>query len=95
MDIEVIKKTQTETILEMEDLGKRSRTTDTNITIRIQEMEERITGIEEMVSELIHQSKRMKNLKIHDTIHSRNLGHYEKIKPMIPSSKAQKTSSTK
>ena len=42
MEIEAIKKTQTEEILEMENLGKRTGTTDASITNRIQEMEERI-----------------------------------------------------
>lgn len=36
MEIEAIKKTQTEAILEIGNLGKRIGTTDTSITIRIQ-----------------------------------------------------------
>ena len=46
MDIESIKKTQMQVTLEMKNLGKRTGTTDINITNRIQEMEERIQGIE-------------------------------------------------
>jgi hypothetical protein len=42
-----IKKIETERILEMESLGKQRGTIDVNITNRIQEMEERISGIEE------------------------------------------------
>ena len=42
MEKETIKKTQTEGILEIENLGKRTGTTDDSITNRIQEMEERI-----------------------------------------------------
>jgi hypothetical protein len=34
--------------LEMESLGKRSGITDVNITNRIQEMEERILGVEDI-----------------------------------------------
>ena len=41
MEIEAIKKTQTEEILEMENLGQITGTTDVS-TNRIQEMEERI-----------------------------------------------------
>ena len=40
IDVELIKKTQTKGILEMENPGKRTGTTDANITNRIQEMEE-------------------------------------------------------
>ena len=40
--IQVIKKTQTKGILDMENLGKRLGTTGANITNKIQEMEERI-----------------------------------------------------
>ena len=40
MEIEAIKKTQTEGILEMENLGK--RTTDTTLTNRTQEIEENL-----------------------------------------------------
>ena len=39
-EIEAIKKTQNEGILEMENLGKRTRTTDSSITNRTQETEE-------------------------------------------------------
>ena len=42
MEAEAIKKTQTEGILEIENLGKGTGTTDDSITNRIQEMEERI-----------------------------------------------------
>ena len=42
MEIEAIKKTQTEAILEMENIGKGTGTTDTSITNNIQEMEEKI-----------------------------------------------------
>jgi hypothetical protein len=40
MEIEVLKTTQTVEILEMKSLGKQTGTKDTNITNRIQEMEE-------------------------------------------------------
>ena len=44
MEIETIKKLQREIILEIENLRKRSGVTDTTITNRIQEIEERISN---------------------------------------------------
>ena len=52
MTIEAIKKTQRKGILEMENLGKRTGTTDTSITGRIQEIEERISGVEDTIEEI-------------------------------------------
>jgi hypothetical protein len=49
---ETIKKTQMETNLEMENLGMRSRITDVSITNRIQEIDERISGVEDTVKEI-------------------------------------------
>jgi DNA-binding Lrp family transcriptional regulator len=46
IEIEAIKKIQTEGTLEMANLGKRTGTTDENIINRMQEMEERISGVE-------------------------------------------------
>ena len=51
-EIEVIKKTQTKGILDMENLGKRTGTTETSITNRIQEIEERISGDEDTIEEI-------------------------------------------
>ncbi|KAL6084859.1 hypothetical protein STEG23_002844 [Scotinomys teguina] len=51
-EIEAIKKTQTEGKLEMENLSKRTGTTDTSINNRIQAMEERISGIEDTIEEI-------------------------------------------
>jgi hypothetical protein len=62
VEIEAMKETQTEEILEMENLRKRTETTDTSITKRIQEMEDRISGIEDTIKE-IDKSKKMLNLK--------------------------------
>jgi hypothetical protein len=45
MDIEAIKKIQIEGIMKMENLGKPTRIKDANVS-RIQEMEERFSGIE-------------------------------------------------
>jgi hypothetical protein len=47
-----IKKTQSEGILEMENLEKRTGTTDTSITNRTQEMKQRTSGIEDPIGEI-------------------------------------------
>jgi hypothetical protein len=52
MKIEEIKKTQTEGILGMQNLGNRTGSTDASITNRIQEMEGRISRSEHMIEEI-------------------------------------------
>jgi hypothetical protein len=52
MDVETIKKSQRETTLEIENLGKNSGTKDASITNRIQEMEERISGAEDSIENI-------------------------------------------
>jgi hypothetical protein len=49
MEVETIKKTQRETTLEIETLGKESGTIDTSISNRIQEMEERVSVAEDSI----------------------------------------------
>jgi chromosome segregation ATPase len=44
MEVETIKKSQRETTLEIENIGKKSGAIDASITNRIQEIEERISG---------------------------------------------------
>ena len=51
-EVGAIKKTQTEGILEMENLGKWSGTTNSSITNRIQEIEERISSAEDRIDEI-------------------------------------------
>jgi hypothetical protein len=51
MEIERIQKSQMEAILEMEKLGKRSGVTDASITNRTQEIEERISGMEDTIED--------------------------------------------
>ena len=46
MEVETIKKSQMVATLEMENLGKRSGSTDASIN-RIQEIEERLSGAED------------------------------------------------
>jgi chromosome segregation ATPase len=52
MEVETIKKTQKETTLEIENLGKRSGTIDSSICNRIQEMEERISDAEDSIENM-------------------------------------------
>jgi predicted ribosome quality control (RQC) complex YloA/Tae2 family protein len=80
--IETIKKSQRETILELENEGKRSTDIDASITNRIQEIEERISGAEDSIENINTKSKKMqkqKNLltqnfqEIQDTMRRPNL----------------------
>ena len=53
MEVETIKKSQRETTLELENLGKRSGVIDASIiTNRIQEIEERISGAEDTIENI-------------------------------------------
>ena len=52
IELEAIQKTQTEGILEMENIGKKTRTTNASITNNIQEMEERISSVEDTIEEI-------------------------------------------
>ena len=52
MEVETIKKSQRETTLEIEILGKKSGAIDASITNRIQEIEERISGAEDTIENI-------------------------------------------
>jgi predicted nucleic acid-binding Zn-ribbon protein len=52
IEIKTIKKSQRETTLEVENLGKRSGVIDMSITNRIQEIEERISGAEDTIENI-------------------------------------------
>jgi hypothetical protein len=52
MEIETIKKSQRETTLEIEILGKRSGVIGASITNRLQEIEERIAGAEDTIENI-------------------------------------------
>ena len=60
-EIDTIKKTQNEAMLDLERLDKRSGTKDVSTTNRIQEMEERISAIEDSLEDLHSSTK--ENLK--------------------------------
>jgi hypothetical protein len=49
MEVETIKKSERETTLEIENLGKKSGVIDESITNTIQEIEERISGAEDTI----------------------------------------------
>jgi predicted nucleic acid-binding Zn-ribbon protein len=51
-EVETIKKTQRETTLEIETLGKKSETIDASISNRIEEKEERISGAEDSIENI-------------------------------------------
>jgi chromosome segregation ATPase len=52
MEVETIKKTQRETTLEIETLGKKSGTIGASMNNRIQEMEERISGAKDSIENM-------------------------------------------
>ena len=52
MELETIKKSQSETTLEIENLGKSSGVIDASITNRIQEIEEGISGAEDTIENI-------------------------------------------
>jgi hypothetical protein len=52
VEIETIKKSQMEVTLEKKNIGKRSGATDASIINRIQEKEERATGVEDAIEDI-------------------------------------------
>jgi chromosome segregation ATPase len=81
MEVETIKKSQRETTLEIENLGKRTRVIDASITNRIQELEERILGTEDTIENIDTTIKEKKMHKNPNSKHPGNPGHNEKTKP--------------
>ena len=62
-EVETTKKTQKETTLEIESLGKKSGDRDANINNRIQEIEERISDAEDTIQTMDSTVKEMQNAK--------------------------------
>ena len=60
IDVETIKKSQRETTLEIENLRKMSGAIDANITNRIQEIEERISGAEDTKENIDKKKKKQR-----------------------------------
>jgi chromosome segregation ATPase len=82
MEVETMTKTQRETTLEIETLGKKSGTKDVNISNKIQEMEERISGAEDSMGNMdttIKENAKCKKIltqniqEIQDTMRTPNL----------------------
>ena len=77
-----MKKTQTKNRLDMENLGKRTETTESSITNRIQEIEERISDSEDAIEKINFSDQRKQQIQqILNTNHPGNLGHSKKTKP--------------
>jgi hypothetical protein len=64
VEIEAIKKPRTEVISEVENLGRRTETTDANIPNRRQEGEERISGVKDTREEIHTSVKENVNTKL-------------------------------
>ena len=62
-EVDTIKKTQSEAMLEIETLEKKSGTIDVSISNRIQEMEERISCAEDSTENMVTKSKKIQNVK--------------------------------
>jgi hypothetical protein len=82
MEVETIKKSQRETTLKIEILGKKSGTIDASISNKIQEMKEKITGAEDSIENIgttIKENAKCKNIltqniqEIQDTLIRPNL----------------------
>jgi hypothetical protein len=81
-EVETIKKVQSETTLEIEILGNKSGTIAVNISNRIQEMEERVSGAEYSIENMgttIKENAKCK--KDPNSKHPGKPGHNEKTKP--------------
>ena len=74
MEVETIKKTQSEATLKIETPGKKSGATDSSISNRIQEMEERISGAEDSI-ENIHRHNNQRKCKMQKDPNSKDPGH--------------------
>jgi hypothetical protein len=82
MGVQTIKKTQRETTLDIETLGKKTEIIEVSISNRIQEMEERISGAEDFIGNMdttIKENPKCKKIltqniqKIQDTMRRPNL----------------------
>jgi chromosome segregation ATPase len=80
MEVETIKKSQRETTMEIENLGKRSGVINASITNRIKEIEERISSAEDTI-ENIDTAIKENEKKQSNQKYPGNPGHNEKIKP--------------
>jgi hypothetical protein len=104
MELETIKKSQRETTLKLENLGKRPGVIDASITTRIQEIEKRILGAEDSIENTdttVKENAKSKKLltkniqKIQDTMRRPNLRKIGREESEDSQLKGQQISSTK
>ena len=81
LEVETIQKSQRETTLEIEIIGKKSGTIDERISNRIEEMEERISGAEDTMKNIDTTIKEIVKCRVPNPKHPGNPGHNEKTKP--------------
>ena len=83
VEVQTIMKTQIEATLEMKNLGKRSRIRDVSISNRIQEIEERNSGVKDTIEEIdttVNENSKHENIltqniqETQDTMKRPNLG---------------------
>jgi hypothetical protein len=81
LELETIKKSHRETILELENLGKRSGAIHASITNIIQKKEERISGAEDTMKYIdTTVNENAKSKKAPNPKHLENPGHNDKMK---------------
>ena len=82
VEVQTIMKTQIEATLEMKNLGKRSRIRDVSISNRIQEIEERNSGVKDTIEEIdttVNENSKHENIltqniqETQDTMRRQNL----------------------
>ena len=81
MERESLKKTQRETALKMENLGKRTGVIDANIINRTQKIKQRISAAEDTKEDIDTSQGKYKKQKALISKNSRNPGHNKKTKP--------------
>ena len=81
MEVDTIKKTQSEATLEIETLGKKSETMDVSISNRIQEMGRENLRCRRFHRERHNSQRKYKIQKDPNSKHPGNPGHNEKTKP--------------
>ena len=83
VEVQTIMKTQIEATLEMKNVGKRSRIRDVSISNRIQEIEERNSGVKDTIEEIdttVNENSKHENIltqniqETQDTMKRQNLG---------------------
>jgi predicted nucleic acid-binding Zn-ribbon protein len=85
-EIETIKKSQKETTLELDNLGKRSQVIDASITNRIEEIEERISDAKDTIENIdttVKENAEIKKLQ-NQNISSKILNYHRQRKQGIP-----------